>query len=221
MAAKRRRRRARNKRAAASNPKKIRRKKRHNPTTARAAAANPRRRRKRRNSGVRVRAAVGNPRKRRHARRRVGNPRRHSSKRRHRKNPGIPAFAMAGLAMLAGLGAYVVANAGSYALTQKIDPTMNTLIRNRRLAGGLAALGGLAAAFFGMPLVGVAVAAGGLVTLGGTEATVQVTKLLQPKPQATTAGIGAVDRMGAVNQLPAAAANVVPFMPAGLRRAYG
>jgi hypothetical protein len=230
MPRKKRRRRARSR---AANPtKKTRRKKRRNPTVARAQAANPKKRRarkRRHNGGVRVRAAVGNPRRKRRTRKRRHNPARFTSarrstsnprrkgrrgKRRHRRNPGLPMWAVAGLAGLAGLGAYVVAQAGSYVATQHLDPTMADYTRNRRILSGLLAAGGVGvAALLGSPVIGAGIAAGALASLAGTEAYQAVGLALG---KSSTGAVNRLPGMGAVNQLPGMGAveNLGALVPA-------
>jgi hypothetical protein len=166
-----------------------------------AAGAAPKRRRRalkrssrRRSSRSRVRRS---PARRRSARRRVsarstvGNPsrrRRGRGRRRSRRNPGIPAWALAGLAALGGLAAFAVSGAGSFALTQRIDPSMATLERNRYIAGGLATVAGLAvAAFTEQKILGAGIAAGGLVGLAGTDLYLAIGKVIDKAPTAPAA----------------------------------
>lgn len=192
MAVKRKKRTAK-KRHAKSNPKKRKRAKKRNP----AAVANPKKRRtkKRRASGTRVRRAhAKNPgrKKRTHKKRRahkrnpiaVANPRkgRRKGKRRHRRNPGVPTWAMAGLAALAGLAAYALTNAGTFAATQRLDPSLATLQRNRYIAGALVTAGGVALALVS-PLLGAGLAAGGLASLFGTQAALAVGKVIDKQPE--------------------------------------
>lgn len=188
MAAKRRRRRARKR---AHTPKRTahKRKKRRNPV--RAVAANPRKRRRR------VRRAAGRRRtsaKRRHRRRNpvastarmsVGNPRkrhkrRSHGKRRHRRNPGIPTWAMGAIGALVGLVGYAVANAGTMAITAATDPSGATLTRNRYIAGGALAIGGLAVAALASPAIGVGLAAAGAVALVGSRASMMLAEVVTP-----------------------------------------
>jgi hypothetical protein len=68
------------------------------------------------------------------SRRRRSNPsrrRRSSGRRRHRRNPGIPIWAQAGIAAGLALATYAGVSAGSFALTQRLDPSLATLERNR------------------------------------------------------------------------------------------
>lgn len=120
-----------------------------------------------------MRAAVANPRR-----------RRARGRRRSRRNPGIPPWALAGLAGLAGLAAYAVTGAGSFALTQRMDPSMATLERNRYIAGGLAAAAGLGVAMFGSPVIGAGLLGGGLVALAGTDLYLAIGKVIDKAPAA-------------------------------------
>jgi hypothetical protein len=183
------------------------RKKKHNPTKKRAhakrtksaAAAPTRRRRKRANpkrthARRRVRRATrANPRRRTHAkrshgrrRRAVANPsrrrrRHHFSKRAHRRNPAIPVWALAALSAALGLVSYAVANDGSFAITQRLDPTLETLQRNRYIVSGVLTAAGLAVAAFLSPVLGAGVAAGGLASLCGTQLSLAIGKLIDKK----------------------------------------
>ncbi len=105
------------------------------------------------------------------------------SKRRSRRNPGIPAWAMAGLAAIAGLASYAVFGAGSFALTQRIDPSMASLERNRYIAGGIATALGLGLTFVS-PVLGAGVMAGGLVGLAGTDLYLAIGKVIDKAPAA-------------------------------------
>ncbi len=91
---------------------------------------------------------------------------------------------MAGIAGIAGLAVYAVAGAGSFALTQRIDPTMATLERNRYIAGGVATAVGLGVAMFVSPIVGAGIAGGGLVALAGTDLYLALGKVLDKAPAA-------------------------------------
>lgn len=170
------------------------RKKRSNPSHAAAAPKKRRAKKKSHHAGASKRRARRAP----HAAA-PHKGKRHKGKRRHKKNPALHPIVIAALAMLGGTAAFVAANAGGYLLTQQLDPTMASLARNRRILAGVAALGGLVAAHFGAPVVGAAVAAGGLTAAAGNEAFVEVTKALQPS---TETKMGAIARMGAVQQLP-------------------
>lgn len=194
MAVKRKKRSAK-KRHAKSNPKKRKRSKKRNP-----AVSNPKKRRaskKRRAAGARVRRAhaknPGRKKKRSHKKRRahrrnpiaLANPKRkhRKGKRRHRRNPGIPAWGMAGLAALLGLATYAITNAGSFAATQRIDPSLATLLRNRRIAGAVMVAGGLIVAAVASPVLGAGVAAGGLASLLGTEGAFAIGKVIDKQPE--------------------------------------
>jgi hypothetical protein len=159
----------RHKRTAAANPKRRRAKRR----VRRASAANPRRRSRARRANPKRRV------RRSSARRARANPARRRGKRRHKRNPGIPTWAMAGLAAAAGLVTYAVGQAGSFALTQRLDPSRSTLDRNRYIGFGLLTAAGLAlAAFTKHPMLGAGVTAGGLMGLGGTELSLAIGKVI-------------------------------------------
>ena len=172
---------------------KKRRRARKKTTKKRKAATHrtaPKRRRKRARARValrRVRRAPGRKRARRTttARLSVSNPRRRSkARRRSRRNPAIPNWALAGLAGIAGLAAYAVSGAGSFALTQRIDPSMASLERNRYIAGGLAAALGLGVAIYASPVLGAGILAGGVVGLAGTDLYLALGKVLDKAPAA-------------------------------------
>lgn len=211
MAIKRKKRRIK-KRRAKSNPKRTRRKKKRkavsNPSrrrrrvSRRKAKRNPRRRR----AGRRVRrASKRNPARRKRSRRRgrraVANParRRRSGKRRSRRNPDLPAWAATGLAAVAGLLTYGVLNAGSFALTSRIDPSLATLSRNRYIAGALGVAGGIILGF-AHPLAGVAVAAGSLASLGGSQLSIGLGNVLEKKPAKAIAGVFMPQAMAGIAQ---------------------
>jgi len=192
MAAKKRRKRARKSgtKARKAGTRKRRRK------AAGASAAPKRRRRLKRSTRSRVRLSPA--RRRARARKRTSkrnplsaimNPRRHHKRgrRRSRRNPGIPSWALAGLAGLAGLAAYAITGAGSFALTQRIDPSMATLERNRYIAGGLAAAAGLGVAIFASPVIGAGLLGGGLVALAGTDLYLAIGKVIDKAPTAPAA----------------------------------
>lgn len=88
---------------------------------------------------------------------------------------------MAGLAAALGLGAFALATDGSFALTQRTDPTLATLIRNRRIVGGVVTVGGLLLAAFASPVLGAGLAAGGLAALAGTEASLALGHVIDKK----------------------------------------
>ena len=133
-------------------------------TTSRSIATNPGKRSKAKRKGVR------------------------KSKRRSRRNPGIPTWAMAGLASVAGLAAYAVFGAGSFALTQRMDPSMASLERNRYIAGGIATALGLGLSFVS-PVLGAGVMAGGLVGLAGTDLYLAIGKVIDKAPEAPAKGV--------------------------------
>lgn len=160
-------RRRRRKRALKANPKRS-----HARRTRRATRSNPRRRTHAKRSHARKRRAVANPRRRgRHLFR----------KRAHRRNPAIPVWALAGLAAALGLVSYAVANDGSFALTQRTDPTLATLQRNRYIVSGVMTAVGLALAAFASPILGAGVAAGGLASLAGTQLSLAIGKLIDKR----------------------------------------
>lgn len=187
MAKRRRRRRSRKSR---SNPRR-RRRRLH---ARRRHRSNPRRSHRRARRRYRVRHA--NPRRRRRARRSHGrrrfhaNPRRRG-RRRHRRNPSIPSWAKYGLALVLAVAGYAVVSAGSFALTQRLDPTLDTVARNRYLAAGAFTLLGLGLAIFGgMPVLGLGLAAGAAVSGIGTKASLLLGDVLDKRP--AMAGLGAV-----------------------------
>lgn len=222
MATKRKKRRARKK---ASNPTKrtrTRKKRRHvahaapKRRRARRAASNPKRRRAKRRHVVRahtVRRHLSNPKRRRHG------------KRRHRRNPGLPLWAMAGLAALLGLAAYGVAGAGSFALTQRLDPSLGTLERNRYVAAGLFTLAGIGLAFKS-PLLGAGLAAGGLVSGAGAKLAIALGKVLDKKPAASDTPIagyealqGVYGNIGAYEAMQGVYGNIGGYLP--MQGVYG
>jgi hypothetical protein len=106
---------------------------------------------------------------------------------------------MAGLGAVVGLVAFTVVSAGAAVATAHLDPTYATLVRNRRIAGGLATVGGVLLAFVN-PILGAGVAAGGLVTLVGTETSMAVIGLMpaaKPAPAAAPV-LEAAAPMGAI-----------------------
>ncbi len=121
----------------------------------------------------RVRAHMSNPRRRR---------------RRHRRNPGIPLWGQVALAALAAVATYAVVSDGAFAITQRTDPSMGTLVRNRYILGGLAFAAGIALALTVSPVYGVAVAAAAAIGSGaGTSASLALGKVLdKPLPGSTT-----------------------------------
>jgi hypothetical protein len=215
--AKRKKRRARKK---TTNPKKRvhRRKKRRlsaNPRRRhrrahRARVHNPRRRR-------RHRAHASNPR-RRH-RRRASNPHRFSRKRRHRRNPGLPAWAMAGVAALVGLGTYAGVASVNYLVTKMIDPSTVTLNRNRYILSALGVGGGLFLATK-KPIFGVAVAAGSLIAAVGSKLTIWLGTQIQSFVDPANVGrVGAV--YGNVGQV-GGYEGIAGYLPQnGMQAVYG
>jgi hypothetical protein len=97
-------------------------------------------------------------------------------------------WATAGLAAIAGLASYAVFGAGSFALTQRLDPTMATLERNRYIAGGFATVLGIGVAALASPVIGAGLAAGGLVALAGTDLYLAIGKVIDKAPPAGAAG---------------------------------
>lgn len=197
MAAKKKRKRAR-KSSSTTAPKKRRR------TKKRRAAASTAPKKRRRSSKRRAASNPAPKRRRRTKRRRASNPKKHKNwgavakhkrrvnpgrkkarrgKRRSRRNPGIPSWALVGLAAVGGLVAYAIPGAGSFALTQRLDPSMVTLERNRYIAGGVATAIGLGVGFFLSPVVGAGIAAGGLVGLAGTDLYLALGKVIDKKPE--------------------------------------
>ncbi len=88
---------------------------------------------------------------------------------------------MAGLAAGLGLVTYAVGTDGSFALTQRMDPTLATLDRNRMIGGGVLTAVGLALAAFVSPILGAGVAAGGLAALAGTQVSNALGHLIDKK----------------------------------------
>jgi hypothetical protein len=158
-------------RAKKANPKKRaahRRKKRANPAPKRRRRVSHRRRASSRPRRVR----------RAHARRARKNPgRRRSSARRrsHRRNPGPVAQAAIGLA--AGAAAFVLTDVATYFATSDMAKDGQ---RNRRILGALAVAGGLYLSR-SRPLLGLGVAAGGLLSGFGNTIMLAVLRLLPAK----------------------------------------
>jgi hypothetical protein len=167
----------------AGNPK---RKRAKAPHRRRARAANPKRSRARkrahnprRKAGKRRHAAHGT-RAKTHHRSSMRNPHaRKRGKRRHKRNPEIPVWAMAGLAGAAGLASFALSTSAAFGLTKRLDPGMTSLSRNRMVAGGAFTAAGLLLAAFAHPLVGAAVAAGGLAALAGTQLSFAIDPIWQ------------------------------------------
>lgn len=125
---------------------------------------------------------------------------------------------------LVGLAAYGVVSAGAFAVTQRMDPTLNSLIRNRYILGGLGGLAGVALAVKGHPLVGVGVAAGALGAVFGAPLAIAIGNVVdKPSAPATVTGLGAVyaqnlqgyDQIGAVY-----AQNLKALAPANMGAVY-
>jgi len=139
---------------------------------------------------ARRRVRRANP-KRRHAARTSArrtsrrNPsRRRFAKRRSRRNPGLPLWALAALAGGLGLVTFAVGQAGSFALTQRTDPSRATLDRNRYIGFGVLTAAGIAiAATMGKKspvalVLGAGVAVGGAIGLGGTELSLAIGRVV-------------------------------------------
>lgn len=217
------------KRKSAHNPKKrVRRKKRKNPVRARARAANPKRRRARRakrKNPARARAANPKRRKTRRKKRknpsvstraRAANPRRgkRRSKRRKKKNPDLPIWAKAGIAVALGVLGYVAVAGGSFAATQRLDTTMASYERNMWIAGGLAIVGGIVLAVKGHPMYGTALAVGGAAATAGPRAANLFGKVayVQPKQNAM-AGVVAPRQLGMGAAYPSGAGMGAAYAP--------
>lgn len=191
---------------AANPPAKRKRAKRRSGAHRRKAAHNPRKRAKRRSSHRR--RAAHNPGRRRakrrhtttHRRARRANPhkRHRRGKRRSRRNPGIPPWAMAGLAGALGLATFALTTSAAFGLTKRFDPSLAGLERNRYIGGALATGIGLAVAIWASPTLGAGVMGGGLAALAGTQLSFAIDPVFQlgaapasPAPQ-TTKGLGAI-----------------------------
>lgn len=104
-----------------------------------------------------------------------------------RKNPGgLPLWATVGLAGLGGLLSFAVYGAGSFALTQRLDPSMKTLDRNRYIGGAMATVLGGAVALLASPVIGAGLFAGGLIGAVGTDLYLALGKVLDKAPAAST-----------------------------------
>lgn len=115
-------------------------------------------------------------------------------------------WAKYGLAALLAVAGYAVVSAGSFALTQRLDPSLETVGRNRYIAAGAVTVLGIGLALTGMPIVGLALAAGGAVAGAGTKVALLLGDVLDKKP-AQMSGMGAVvnavsgrQRLGGYNQ---------------------
>lgn len=108
----------------------------------------------------------------------MSNPRRKKhGRRRHRRNPGLPSWAKFGLAALVGILAYGVTSALTFSLTQRLDPKLDTLLRNRRILGGLAIVAGALVGIKKSPTFGAAIAAGGAASAFGTPIALAIGKV--------------------------------------------
>ncbi len=87
--------------------------------------------------------------------------------------------------------AYALLASGSYALTQRLDPSLATLDRNRYVGSALAVIGG-AVLSAKHPAIGAALAAAGATAAGGMAVAVQLGKVIQKPPTTTTQGLGEV-----------------------------
>lgn len=103
---------------------------------------------------------------------------------------------MAGIAAGVGLLTYSLLGAGTYALTQRLDPTMQTLSRNLYGASGLVAIGGIALAATKSPLLGAGIAAGGLTALAGAKLALAIGDVIDKKPSSSMP-VGDYRAMGA------------------------
>ncbi len=177
------------------------RRKSHNPHRARAKRRSSHRRRKSHNPGHRraKRRTVHHARRARRANPRHGHRAHYRrAKRRGIRNPGIPQWALAGLAAAAGLGTFALTTSAAFGLTKRFDPGLASLERNRYIAGGAATALGLALAIFASPIIGAGVMGGGLAALAGTQLSFLIDPVFQlgaapaATPPATTKGLGAV-----------------------------
>ena len=109
-------------------------------------------------------------------------------------------WAMAGLAAGLGLVTYAVGQAGSFAITQRTDPSRATLDRNRYIGFGVLTAAGMAIAAFASPILGAGVAAGGLMGLGGTELALALGRVVDKTegPPAKLAGVDDRQQFAAV-----------------------
>lgn len=120
----------------------------------------------------------------------MSNPRR---RRRHRRNPSLPKWAIGALAVALAAAGYAVVNAGSYALTQRIDPSLDTAVRNRYIASALCVAGGVLLAFKS-PILGIGLAAGGAIAAVGSKVTALLSSVVDSggNDAARMGGMGAV-----------------------------
>lgn len=98
---------------------------------------------------------------------------------------------MAAAAASLGLVTYAIGQAGSFALTQRTDPSRATLDRNRYIGFGVLTAIGLGVAAFASPMLGAGIAAGGLMGLGGTELSLALGRVVDKTegPAAKLAGL--------------------------------
>jgi hypothetical protein len=103
-------------------------------------------------------------------------------------------FAQVGIAATLAVASYALVNAGALAATQRLDPQLQSLVRNRYIAGALGVVGGLFLARK-EPLYGAGVAAGALVAIGGMKAYQLVGSVIEKKADVP---IGDYESMAAV-----------------------
>ncbi len=102
-----------------------------------------------------------------------------------------------------GVAGFALATAGSYAVTQRTDPSFGNIGRNNVIAAALVAGGGVVLALKKSPMFGAALAAGALAAAFGSKASIALNKLI-PAPSATPEQLAAVygqDGMAAAYQL--------------------
>ncbi len=94
----------------------------------------------------------------------------------------MPLWVRAALASAGALATYAVVSAGTFAATQRLDPSLATLERNRYLASGLAVIGGLALCAFkpSLALYGAGIAGAGVVVAVGSKAAIALGGVLEP-----------------------------------------
>ena len=169
--------------------KKRRRSKKKNPKRSHARKRRPVAAPKRRRVSHR-RKSASNPRHKRrsHARRRAKNPAKFKRSRRHtRRNPGLGAYKPALIGVAAAVAAFVGVQAVSYYVTP-VTESNDKRNKNTMLVAGAAVLGGLYL-LKKRPTIGVAVAAGGLLSAFGTWF---IFKALGSPAKAAPAKMGAV-----------------------------
>lgn len=171
-----------------SNPT---RKKSHRKKYRRRHASNPKRSHKRRRTHKRTHARK---RRRSHARRFKANPRhKRTHARRRRRNPGgkLPGWAQIAIAGTLAVAGYAAVGAGAYALTQRLDPSMQTHIRNRYILSGLGLAGGIYLAKK-KPLLGVALAGGALAAVFGPMLALKLGEFIDKPSAVSKQGLGEV-----------------------------